>query len=151
MRIWPITTKKRGSRERSSPPCQIRIVILPRCPEARGNIVLDLNTDSKVLRTPGPRWREPCGSRLRTIKRFQAAVYDSIGPPLAFHDPSIAVPVGSPKSDAFGSNPGRVCRPGDASWPPAAILREARKWWASPAGESSHRAIKVVDELWRSA
>ena len=34
-------TKKRGSRERSSPPCQIKILILPRCPEARGNIDFD--------------------------------------------------------------------------------------------------------------
>ena len=33
-------TKKRGSRERSSPPCQIRTLILPRCPEARGNIFI---------------------------------------------------------------------------------------------------------------
>ena len=32
--------KKRGSRERSSPPCQIRTLILPRCPEARGNILI---------------------------------------------------------------------------------------------------------------
>jgi len=40
-RIWPIVkTKKRGSRERSSPPCQIRTFILPRCPEARGNILI---------------------------------------------------------------------------------------------------------------
>jgi hypothetical protein len=64
--------KKRGSRERSSPPCQIKILILPRCPEARGNIDLDLNTDPKVLRTLGPRGREPYGSRLRTIKRFSS-------------------------------------------------------------------------------
>ena len=65
--------KKRGSRERSSPPCQIKILILPRCPEARGNISnLDLNIDSKVLRTLGPRRREPYGSRLRTIKRFSS-------------------------------------------------------------------------------
>src|SRR5512139_902528 len=71
-RIWPITSKKRGSRERSSPPCQIRTLILPRCPEARGNIDLDLNTDSKVLRTLGPRWRKPCGSRRRIIKRFSS-------------------------------------------------------------------------------
>jgi len=34
-------TKKRGSRERSSPPCQIKILILTRCPEARGNIDFD--------------------------------------------------------------------------------------------------------------
>src|SRR6516165_5435001 len=30
--------KKRGPRERSSPPCQIRTLTLLRCPEARGNI-----------------------------------------------------------------------------------------------------------------
>ena len=36
--------KKRGPRERSSPPCQIRTLILPRCPEARGYIFnLDLS------------------------------------------------------------------------------------------------------------
>ena len=64
--------KKRGSRERSSPPCQIEILILPRCPEARGNIDLDLNSDPKVLRTLRPRVREPYGSRLRTIKRFSS-------------------------------------------------------------------------------
>ena len=65
--------KKRGSRERSSPPCQIKILILPRCPEARGNTSnFDLNIDSKVLRTLGPRVREPYGSRLRTIKRFSS-------------------------------------------------------------------------------
>ncbi len=41
---------KRGSRERSSPPCQIEILVLPRCPEARGNIFnLDLNIDSKFF------------------------------------------------------------------------------------------------------
>ena len=34
-------TKKRGPRERSSPPCQIKTLILPRCPEARGNIDFD--------------------------------------------------------------------------------------------------------------
>jgi hypothetical protein len=34
--------KKRGPRERSPPPCQIKTLILPRCPEARGNIDLDL-------------------------------------------------------------------------------------------------------------
>jgi hypothetical protein len=51
-----LKTKKRGSRERSSPPCQIRILILPRCPEARGNIDLDRNTDLESLcRLPKPR------------------------------------------------------------------------------------------------
>ena len=65
-------TKKRGPRERSSPPCQVRALILPRRPEARGNIDLGLNIDSKALRTLGPRGREPFGSHLRTIKRYSS-------------------------------------------------------------------------------
>ena len=70
LRIWPITTKKRGSRERSSPPCQIRTLILPRAERRAAILLLTLTTDPKVLRTLAPRWREPYGSRLRTIKRF---------------------------------------------------------------------------------
>src|SRR5262245_37483786 len=65
--------KKRRSEDRVNDPrlpVRSRTLILPRCPEARGNIDSDLNTDPKVLRTLGPRWRDPYGSRLRTIKRF---------------------------------------------------------------------------------
>ena len=46
-------TKKRGSRERSSPPCQVRALILPRCPEARGNIDLDLTLTRKFFELSG--------------------------------------------------------------------------------------------------
>ena len=68
-----IKNKKRGSRERSSPPCQIRILTLPRCPEARGNIFnLDLHLTRKFFRPLGPRRRKPFGSRLRTIKRYSS-------------------------------------------------------------------------------
>jgi hypothetical protein len=42
--------KKRGPRERSSPPCQIRTLTLPRCPKARGNIFnLDLSLTRKFF------------------------------------------------------------------------------------------------------
>ena len=77
--------KKRGSRERSSPPCQIKILILPRCPEARGNTSnFDLNIDSKVLRTLGHAYASLTDRVCAPSNGFRAAVYDSIGPPLAF-------------------------------------------------------------------
>jgi hypothetical protein len=84
LRIWPITNKKRGSRERSSPPCQVRTLILPRCPEARGNIDLDLTLTRKFLRTRGPRGATLTDHVCAPSNGFRAAVYDSIGPPLAF-------------------------------------------------------------------
>jgi hypothetical protein len=84
LRIWPIAKKKRGSRERSSPPCQIRTLILPRCPEARGNIDLDLNTDSKVLRTSGPRGvRSLAPAHHQTV--FEPPFMTSIGPTIGVH------------------------------------------------------------------
>ena len=74
-------TKKRGSRERSSPPCQIRILTLPRCPEARGNIVfLDLTLTRKFLRTPGHADASLSDHACAPSNGIQAAVYDSIGP-----------------------------------------------------------------------
>jgi hypothetical protein len=48
-----IKNKKRGSRERSPPPCQIKTLILPRCPEARGNIDLDLTLTRKFFELSG--------------------------------------------------------------------------------------------------
>jgi len=45
--------KKRGSRERSPPPCQIKTLILPQCPEARGNIDLDLTLTRKFFELSG--------------------------------------------------------------------------------------------------
>ena len=70
---WPIITKKRGSRERSSPPCQIRTLILPRCPGgARAIFILTLTLTNfvKFFELPGHAWRDR--SRLRTIKRFSS-------------------------------------------------------------------------------
>ena len=140
--------KKRGSRERSPPPCQIRTLILPRCPEARGNIFnLDLTLTRKFFRTLGPRGATLTDHVCAPSNGIQAAVYDSIGPTIGAHDRSIAVPVGSPTLKPSAQKPGRVCRPRDRSWPPAAILRSASKWCASPIEESSHRSIKVVEKL----
>jgi len=121
LRIWPITTKKRGSRERSSPPCQIRTLILPRCPEARGNIDLELNTDSKVLRTLGP----------RLVRAIAPAHHQTVfGPPFmtasASPLPFMTVNSGTrwlPEHLNLRLKVGRVCRPGDRSWPTAVILR----------------------------
>ena len=140
-------TKKRGSRERSPPPCQIRTLILPRCPKARGNIDLDLNIDPKVLRTLRPRGATLTDHVCAPSNGIQAAVYDSIGPTIGAHDRSIAVPVGSPTLKPSAQKPGRVCRPRDRNWPPAAILQLAPKWWASPEEESSQKSIKVVEKL----
>src|SRR5215813_1126991 len=102
-RIWPIATKKRGSRERSSLPCQIRTSILPRSPEARGNIVLDLTQTRKFFELPGHAGASLADHVRAPSNGFQAAVYDSIGPAIGVSCPSTAVPVGSPQSVAFGS------------------------------------------------
>jgi hypothetical protein len=79
-------TKKRGSRERSPPPCQIWTLILPRCPEAHGNIDLDLNIDPKVLRTLRPRGATLTDHVCAPSNGIQTAVYDSIGPTIGDHD-----------------------------------------------------------------
>jgi hypothetical protein len=78
--------KKRGSRERSSPPCQIKTLILPRCPEARGNIDLDLTLTQKFCRTLGPRGATLTDHVCAPSNGIQAAVYDSIGPAIGVHD-----------------------------------------------------------------
>jgi hypothetical protein len=64
---------------------QIKILILPRCPEARGNIDFD------------HAWRDPHGitsAHHQTV--FEPPFMTSIGPATASHEPSIAVPIGSP-------------------------------------------------------
>src|SRR5262245_15214834 len=78
--------KKRGSRERPSPPCQVRTLILPRCPEARGNIDLDLTLTRKFCRTLGPRGATLTDHVCAPSNGIQAAVYDSIGPAIDVHD-----------------------------------------------------------------
>jgi hypothetical protein len=104
-------TKKRGPRERSSPPCQIRTLTLPRCPEARGNIFnLDLSLTRKFLRTLGPRGATLTDHVCAPSNGFRAAVYDSIGPPLTF----MIINSGTrwlPEPETFGSKSGRGCRP----------------------------------------
>ena len=74
-------TKKRGSRERSPPPCQIRTLILPRCPEARGNIFnLDLTLTRKFFELSGHAHASLADHIGAPSNGIQAAVYDSIGP-----------------------------------------------------------------------
>ena len=114
LRIWPLITKKRGSRERSSPPCQTRILILPRCPEARGNIDLDRNTDfessSNSRATPGAIARACAPSN-----GFRAAVYDQHRPHHWRSCPPIAVPVGSPTSEPSAQSRGGCAALGTAT------------------------------------
>jgi hypothetical protein len=69
-----IKNKKRGSRERSSPPCQIKTLILPRCPKARGNIDLDLTLTRKFCRTLAPRGATLTDHVCAPSNGFRAAV-----------------------------------------------------------------------------
>jgi hypothetical protein len=136
--------KKRGPRERSSPPCKVRTLILPQCPEARGNIDLDLTLTRKFCRTLGPRGATLTDHVCAPSNGFRAAVYDSIGPPLAFMIVNSG-PRWLPEPETFGSSRGGV-PPKGADWPSAAILRWASKWCASLLEESSRQSIKVVEE-----
>jgi hypothetical protein len=140
-------TKKRGSRERSSPPCQIRTLILSRCPEARGNIFnLDLTLTQKFLRTLGPRGATLTDHVCAPSNGFRAAVYDSIGPPSKF----MIINSGThwlPEPETFGSKSGRVCRPKAQTSHQSQSFGWASKWWAGRVEESSHQSIKVVEEL----
>jgi hypothetical protein len=107
LRIWPNKAKKRGSRERSSPPCQVRTLILPRCPEARGNIDLDLTLTRKFCRTLVPRGATLTDHVCAPSNGFRAAVYDSIGPPLTFMITN-SDPRWLPEPETFGSSRGGV-------------------------------------------
>jgi hypothetical protein len=104
-----IQNKKRGSRERSSPPCQIKTLILPRCPEARGNIDLDLTLTRKFCRTLVPRGATLTDRAYAPSNGFRAAVYDSIGPPSTFMIIN-SDPVGSPNLKP-SAQVGAGCRP----------------------------------------
>ena len=54
---------------------------MPRCPEARGNIIdLGLTLTRKFLRTLGPRGATLTDHVSAPSNGIQAAVYDSIGP-----------------------------------------------------------------------
>ena len=79
--------KKRGSRERSSPPCQVRTLILPRCPEARGNIFdLGLTLTRKFFELSGHADATLSEHVCAPSNGILAAVHDSIGPAIADHD-----------------------------------------------------------------
>src|SRR5262245_49998205 len=84
LRIWPITNKKRGPRERSSPPCQFKTLILLRCPEARGNIDLDLTLTRKFCRTPGPRGATLTDHVCAPSNGFKPPFMTATAQPLAF-------------------------------------------------------------------
>ena len=80
-------TKKRGPRERSSPPCQIRTFILPRCPEARGNIFsLGLTLTRKFFELSGHVDASLSDHVCAPSNGILAAVYDSIGPAIVAHE-----------------------------------------------------------------
>jgi len=104
------STKKRGSRERSSPPCQVNTLILSRCPEARGNIDLDLTLTQKFCRTLGPRGATLTDHVCAPSNGIQAAVYDSIGPATGAHERQKRCPLGSPNLKP-SAQVGAGCRP----------------------------------------
>src|SRR5215470_66218 len=110
-------TKKRGPRERSSPPCQIRTLILPRCPEARGNIFsLGLTLTRKSFELSGH-----ADASLRITSAHHQTVFSppfmtASAPPL----PLMIVNNGTrwlPEPETFGSKSGRGATLGTASWP----------------------------------
>ena len=110
LRIWPKKTKKRGPRERSSPPCQVRTLILPRCPEARGNIDLDLSLTRKFfeLSRHAARPSRITSAHHQTV--FKPPFMTASAPPLPF----MIVNNGTrwlPEPETFGSRSGRGCRP----------------------------------------
>jgi hypothetical protein len=84
---------------------------LPRCPEARGNIDLDLSLTRKFFELSGHADASLADRVGASSNGFPAAVYDSIGPPLAF----MTIIGGTrwlPELETFGSKSGRVCLPG---------------------------------------
>jgi hypothetical protein len=111
LRIWPNKAKKRGSRERSSPPCQIRTLTLPRCPEARGNIFNpDLTLTRKFFELSGHAARPSRITSAHHQTVFEPPFMTASAPRLTF----MIVNSGTrwlPEPEAFGSKPGRGCRP----------------------------------------
>jgi hypothetical protein len=100
-------TKKRGSRERSSPPCQIMTLILPRCPEARGNIFnLDLTLTRKSCELSGHAARPSRITSAHHQTVFKPPFMTASAPPL----PLMIVNSGTrwlPEPETFGSKSGR--------------------------------------------
>ena len=89
-------TKKRGPRERSSPPCQIRTLTLPRCPEARGNIFNpDLTLTRKFFELSGHAARPSRITSAHHQTVFKPPFMTASAPPLTFMIVNSG-PVGSP-------------------------------------------------------
>src|SRR5215831_146928 len=106
-------TKKRGPRERSSPPCQIRTLTLPRCPEARGNIFnLDLSLTRKFFELSGHAARPSRVTSAHHQTVFEPPFMTASAPSLPF----MIVNNGTrwlPEPQTFGSKQGAGCRPRD--------------------------------------
>jgi hypothetical protein len=129
------TLKKRGPRERSSPPCQIKTLILPRCPEARGNIDLDLTLTRKFCELSGHAAQPSRITSAHHQTVFKPPFMTASAPPLAFMIVNSG-PRWLPEPETFGSSRGGAAAQ-RRSWPSAATLRLASKWWASLLEESS--------------
>src|SRR5262249_40745492 len=101
-------------------------------------LILDLNIDSKVLRTPKPRRRDLYG---HVCAPFEPPFTTASAPPLAF----MTVDSGTrwlPEPLNLRLKVGAGVPPsGPTTVPPAAILRWASQWWASLVEESSRRSI----------
>ena len=112
LRIWPITTKKRGSRERSSPPCQIRTLILPRAQRRAAVLFLDLTLTPKASNSRATLARPVRITSAHHQTVFRPPFMTASAPPLAF----MIVNSGTrwlPEHLTFGSKSGRGCRPKD--------------------------------------
>ena len=109
-------------------PVRSRTLILPRCPEARGNIDFDLNIDPKVLRTLSKVLRtlskalRNLGATLAQPVRIASAHHQTVFEPpfMTGIGPAIGVMSADsgtrwlPEPRTFGSKSGRVlCRPRD--------------------------------------
>ena len=145
LRIWPKKAKKRGSRERSSPPCQVRTLILPRCPEARGNIDLDLTLTRKSCGLSGHAAQPSRITSAHHQTVFKPPFMTASAPPLAFMIVNSGprwLPEPEPSAQVGAGVP-----PKGADWPSAAILRWASKWCASSLEESSRLVLKAVENF----
>ena len=98
--------KKRGPRERSSPPCQIKTLILPRCPEARGNIFnLDLSLTRKFFELSGHAARPSRITSAHHQTVLKPPFMTASAPPLAFMIVNSG-PRWLPEPETFGSSRG---------------------------------------------
>jgi len=77
--------KKRGSRERSSPPCQIRSWYCRDAQRRAAILILTLTLTREFFELSGHAEHDPYGSRRRTIKRFSSRrLWPASAPPSPF-------------------------------------------------------------------